>query len=141
MFANAEDTAKRFGITVEKLERMSKRKSCPKGFVDSDGLYDHDKVRKLLDLMEKQRAGAHKSHAARRGKTTEQAAEKKPKRKARNEPRHQTSTQETFEEFAMRFWETDEMWKEFVSAEANEAYLRYFVNSALQFGYNSLQGR
>jgi len=115
MFLTSQQAADKFGITVEKLERISNRKDCPANFVDTKGYYDEEKVGKILAHMRKQ---------------ADKVKEYYTKKKCEAAP-------ESFDEFVMRFWETDEMWRDFVTVEVDEKWFRYFISAALEFGYKT----
>jgi len=141
MFLSPQETADKFGITVEKLERMSKRKDCPADFVDENGCYNEEKVGKMLDFLQKQAEYTKKYHAAKRAESAEGTPQTRAAKKSKTQKKHYVSTpaasSESYDEFVMRFWETDEMWRDFVTAEVNENWLRYFLNAALEFGYQT----
>ena len=54
MFVSAKKAADQFGITVEKLQAMSKRKDCVADLVNTKGEYDTTQVAKMLKHMRKQ---------------------------------------------------------------------------------------
>jgi len=126
MFLSAKQTAEKFGITVEKLEKIATYKTAPKGMVDSRGNYDIAKVESAIKRIERNAryALAHKERVA---------AGIEPKRSHKKS----VPANESFEEFVLRFWETDDLWKDFVGAEANEEWMRYFIGAALEFGYKT----
>jgi len=140
MNAAPEKAAESFGITVEKLEKIRKRRDCPKGIVDSEGFYNTEIVGQMLDKMRKQAAQVREYQAKKKGKPPAVEKTRKKATKKRTVPRQTKEAtarivQETFDEYVNRFWETDERWRDFVSAEVNETYLRYFIDATLRFGH------
>jgi len=136
MFVSPQEAADKCGITVERLEKISKRKKLPKNFVDDRGNYNIDAVKKMLEFIRQQAEYTKEYNARQKGGQAVKTHKTRSPRKAKT-PRVKARPAETLDEFTTRFWETDEMWREFVSAEMNEQWLRYFIRSALEFGHKT----
>ena len=72
----------------------------------------------------------------------QKAAGKKSKkvrcrRNSRPRQKVQQTVQESLEEYAVRFWETDQRWLDFVTQDLNEAWFRHFIGEALRFGHET----
>jgi hypothetical protein len=147
MFVSAEKAAEQFDITVEKLQAMSKRKDCVADLVNTKGEYDTTQVAKMLKHMRKQaemvRAYQAKKRAAKtttselNGGSKEQSCPESPQAAGPTIDEIANISKESFEEFTLRFWETGDIWRDFVSAEADEKWMRYFINAALEFGHKT----
>ena len=116
------------GITEERLDKMLKRKDCPKKLVDEHGQFDSVVLDGFLERIKKA------NEAAKRSQQKSKEAVKAVKR-----PRKQRAaeTAETFDEFTLRFWSENTRWVEYLTVgEVNEVWARYFIQAALEFGYN-----
>lgn len=153
----AQQAADKFGITLEKLQRISQRKSAPAGLIDEHGQYDTDILEKFLKKIAIEIAAAKKYAAKKRveaGVKPRNTNSSKPKRakrvksvKAAKAAKKQVrktkrvirrKTQESFQDFIRRFWLEEEHWMSFL--EAGESTLDWalrFTNAALEFGFKT----
>jgi len=123
MFVTAQEAADQCGITVEKLEKIAKRKDCPKKMMDKQGNYNPEIVNKLLA-----RIAAYREQAKRYTKQNKQQSQ--PRRSVKR-------SQETLEEFTLRFWKTDDLWQEYMTTDMSEDWAKYFIRRALEFGHRT----
>ena len=145
MHVTPEKAAESFGITVEKLEKIRKRKDCPKDIVDSEGFYDTEVVEKMLAKLREQSEQAAKKYLAKK-QSTESATKKIRCKKtskrvtAKRSVAKQTGARvvaESLDEYIARFWETDQRWLDFVTQDLNETWMRHFIGEALRFGHET----
>ena len=114
------------GITEERLDKLLKRKDCPKKLVDEHGQLDSVVLDRFLERIKKA------NEATKRSQQKSREAGKEIKR-----PRKQRAA-ETFDEFTLRFWSENKRWLEYLTVgEVNEVWARYFIQEALTFGYKT----
>jgi len=123
MFITAQEAADQCGISIEKLEKIARRRDCPKKMMDDEGNYNPIVVTKMLERLKKVAETSARYHKT--GRTT-----KRTRKTLSSVPR-----QETLEEFQLRFWTTDKVWQEFCLNDVSEDWMRYFIRKALEFGH------
>jgi hypothetical protein len=159
----AEETAEKFGITVERLYAILNRKDCPKGIINDEGKFNVEAVGKFLAKLKKvndklrefyrQKKEGKAVEAPQHTKETKKAA-KKASKKAKpagqcngtcckipnTSPAKSEAPKLTYDEFRRKFWEQNRRWELAISGIPTREIMTALVADALEYGYSLYRG-
>jgi len=166
-YLSANETAAKFGIPVNALDKILNRKDCVKNIVDDTGRFNVEAVAAMLNKM-KQAAERTRQWAAKKAaqKTTTKATKKTMKKAAKSVqkkkvyrrrrvkqvvhelPADPSALQEkvpgkawsTFSESKRKFWEQNARWERVIDGTLTVQDALQLVNAALEFSYTELTG-
>jgi len=168
-FLSANETAAKFGIMAEKLDKILNRKDCPKDMVDDRGYFSVEAVAAMLTKMKKAAESAkqwHDNKVANKTvkKSTKRTAKKTVKRAVKKTAKPvptkkacrrkstsaietaptvgtaPTATVITFSDYKRKFWEFKGRWAKVVDGTMTSQETLNLVKDALEFGYAELIG-
>ena len=149
-YAPATEVAEKFGVTVDRLQKLAVRKDCPKNFRDSVGDYNIQLVGTFLSRIKKA-AQTTKTYLQQKRKEKKREEPRRPRRKKEATrviptgtsttavPALTSDTGLTFYEFRKKFWENFDHWLLIIDKPIEDGEARNLVHKALHFGWDMYQ--